>query len=150
MNWSYIAGFFDGEGSITHNNGIGFRITIPQTNEEVLNEIRNFAKVGYVIKLKKRKAHWKDSWLYYIASKKDVLVFLKKMIPYLVLKKEISLKAIYSLKEQLIKIEKKKETYKRRQSKAKLLRLKGWSYRKIGKRLKIDWGYTRRLILDLV
>jgi hypothetical protein len=32
---------------------------------------------------------------------------------------------------------------------AKILRKKGWSYRKIGKKLKIDWGYARRLILRI-
>ena len=149
MNWSYIAGFFDGEGSITHNSGIGFRISIPQTNEEVLNEIRNFAKVGNIIALKKRRAHWSDSWIYYIANKKDVCMFLEKMLPYLVLKKIPVQTVVNSLKKQILEIKKRKRLHDTRKSKAKLLKLRGWNYRKIAKKLKMDWGYARRLILDL-
>ncbi|HPA25214.1 MAG TPA: LAGLIDADG family homing endonuclease [bacterium] len=45
MTWNYVAGFFDGEGSIT-KNGSGFRITIVQTNKEVLEEIKKFIQLG--------------------------------------------------------------------------------------------------------
>ncbi len=150
MDWIYIAGFFDGEGSITHNSGIGFRVSIPQTNEQVLNEIRDFTRLGSVIKITKRQPHWKDCWVYAIANKKDVLHFLNKITPYLIVKKGLSLKVIAELKQQLIDIEIKKKIHDKRKHEAKLLRLKGWDYRKIGKELKIDWGYARRLILDLV
>ena len=149
MNWSYIAGFFDGEGSLTHN-GKGFRITVPQTNEEVLNKIRDFSGVGYVIKLRKREAHWKDAWLYYIASTKGVCIFLEKASPYLVLKKKLALETIPYLKKELIRMKKKKELYKKRKKQAKKLRGKGLDYRTIGKKLGIDWGYARRLALDLI
>ena len=149
MNWSYIAGFFDGEGSISPNQG-GFRISIPQTHEQVLNQIRNFTKVGFVIRIKKRQIHWKDAWLYYIASKKDVLYFLKQVSPNLTVKKELSIKTIKLLEKQLVSLQEKQKIHDQRKSLAKKLRSKGWSYRKIGKELKIDWGYTRRLILDLV
>ncbi len=149
MNWSYIAGFFDGEGSLTHN-GIGFRITIPQTNEEVLNEIRDFTKIGNVIKLHKRKSHWKDAWLYYISSKKDVCIFLKKIVPYLEIKKISAQNAIPNLEKQLVEMKNKKMLYEKRKRRAKRLRLKGLDYRTIGKALGIDWGYARRLALDLV
>jgi len=148
MNWSYIAGFFDGEGSVTHN-GKGYRITVPQTNEDVLNKIRDFAGVGHVIKLRKREIHWKDSWLYYIASKKDVCVFLERMLPYLVLKKRLAISAIPELKRQLIWMKDKKDLYNKRKVEAKKLRKIGMDYRAIGKKLKIDWGYARRLVLDL-
>ena len=149
MNWSYIAGFFDGEGSITHNNGTGFRITIPQTNEEVLVVMRDFIGFGSIIKLKKRQLHWKDSWLYYISNKKDVYHFLSQAAPHLIVKKRASLQAVIELKAQLSSMRKRKEVHDKRKSEAKLLKFKGWSYRKIGKKLEIDWGYARRLILDL-
>jgi len=148
MNWSYIAGFFDGEGSVAHN-GMGFRISIPQTSEEVLNKIRRFTKIGFVIPVKKRKSHWKDSWVYYIASKKDVYYFLNQAVPYLIVKKDLTLEAMSLLKKQLLRMQDKKKTHDKRKIEAKLLRLKGWDYRKIGKELNIDWGYARRLVLDL-
>ncbi|MEK7664444.1 MAG: LAGLIDADG family homing endonuclease [Patescibacteria group bacterium] len=150
MNWSYVAGFFDGEGSVARNNGLGFRITIPQTNEEVLKLIRNFVGFGFIIKVKKRESHWKDSWTYYIASKKDVYYFLKQVLPYLIVKRDIALEAINKLEKQLSDIRKRKELYDKRKYEVKVLRSKGWDYRKIGRELKIDWGYARRLVLDLV
>lgn len=148
MNWIYIAGFFDGEGSVSPNNG-GFRISIPQTNQGVLNEIHNFTKVGFVIAVKKRQAHWKDSWTYYIASKKDAYYFLNQIIPYLVVKKDIALEAIAELGKQLHSMEDKRKIHNKRKIEAKLLRSKGWDYRRIGEKLNIDWGYARRLVLDL-
>ncbi len=48
MTWNYVVGFFDGEGSIT-KNGSGFRITIVQTNKEVLEEIKKFIQLGGVL-----------------------------------------------------------------------------------------------------
>ncbi|OGZ68861.1 MAG: hypothetical protein A3D35_03065 [Candidatus Staskawiczbacteria bacterium RIFCSPHIGHO2_02_FULL_34_9] len=148
MNWSYIAGFFDGEGSISPNGG-GFRVSIPQTNKKVLEEILHFTKVGFVINVKKRQAHWKDSWVYYIASKKDVYYFLSKTMPFLIVKKENTLNAMHILKNQIYIMEKKIEIHNKRKREAKIMKLKGLSYRQIGKELKIDWGYARRLILDL-
>lgn len=55
MTWEYIAGFFDGEGSICHN-GKGYRVTIVQTNQEVLDDIVQFSGVGSVIKNHKEKS----------------------------------------------------------------------------------------------
>lgn len=148
MDWSYIAGFFDGEGSLTHN-GRGFRITIPQTNEEVLNKLRDFSGIGYVIKLKKREIHWKDAWLYYVASTKDVCIFLKRVAPYLVIKRDNAEKAIPYLEKGLVDMRKKKQLHDKRKVEAKKLRSNGLDYRTIGKKLGIDWGYARRLVLDL-
>lgn len=87
MNWQYIAGFFDGEGTITHN-GKGFRITIPQTNELVLQKIRLFAGYGNIIYNPKRKSYWSDGWTYYIAKQSEVYKFLMKIKPFLVVKSD--------------------------------------------------------------
>ncbi|MBI3120209.1 MAG: LAGLIDADG family homing endonuclease [Candidatus Kerfeldbacteria bacterium] len=146
MNWEYIAGFFDGEGSILRSPK-GFRITIPQTNLDVLREIHQFTGVGNVIAVTKRQAHWKDSWVYYIAKQKDILFFLRHVQPYVIVKRENTLRAIPSL----AKIVQKQNTRIRRAKlvteRAKELRKQEWTYRAIGKKLKIDWGYARRIIL---
>jgi|WetSurMetagenome_2_1015567.scaffolds.fasta_scaffold02993_10 hypothetical protein len=146
MTWEYIAGFFDGEGSISHH-GKGYRITIPQTNFEVLEEIRKFIGVGYIIQPKKRKAHWKDSWIYYIAKQKDVEFFLKKTKSFLIVKRELS-----SLAEKIVsEFARGQETKKLNRNKkmilAKKLRDEGLTYREIGKRVNTDFGQVRRLIL---
>ena len=60
MNWNYIAGFFDGEGTLTRT-GSRYKIGITQTNKEVLEEIQSFTKIGLMHRIKKRKPHWKDA-----------------------------------------------------------------------------------------
>ncbi|MEK7506786.1 MAG: LAGLIDADG family homing endonuclease [Patescibacteria group bacterium] len=146
MNWAYIAGFFDGEGSITRHTK-GYRITIAQTNFEVLEKIRKFASAGSIIEPKKRKKHWKDSWVYYIASQRQICDFLNKILIYLIVKKEkveLALPVIeFLVARQLLREKTRTDRIKH----IKSLRIKGLTYRAIGKELRIDWGYARRLSL---
>jgi len=146
MTWEYIAGFFDGEGFIGHN-GKGYRVTITQTNQEVLDNIARFSGIGYVVKITKRKAHWKDSWIYYIACQKDVYFFIKHIVRFLTVKKNITEKVIRVLNIYLgnkrrheLHIEKMKDV-------AKEMRKKGHTYREIGKRVGLDWSYVRRILI---
>jgi len=148
MNWTYIAGFFDGEGSITYN-GKGFRITIPQTNEEVLLSIKKFTGYGNIIYIAKRKSHWSDSWSYYVAKQTEVYDFVKKVKPFVIVKKSLIIKANLELKNIVNNQKLKKKLYFYRKKEIKNLRSKGLTYREIGRKLKIDWGYVRRLNLDL-
>ena len=148
MNWSYIAGFFDGEGSLTHN-GKGFRITIPQINEEVLLSIKKFIGYGNIIYITKRKSHWSDGWSYYIAKQTEVYDFIKKIKPFVIVKKSSVIKIIPELKNIVNNQKLKKKRYIYRKKETKNLRSKGLTYREIGKKLKMDWGYARRLNLDL-
>ncbi len=148
MNWSYIAGFFDGEGSVSHN-GRGFRVSIPQTSEKVLRNIERFVGYGTIIYNPRRKIHWKDTWIYYIARQNDVNKFLKKLRPFLIVKKKL-VKDILPKLNGFVKQQKlKAKMFKHRKQEGKKLRAKGLTYREIGKILKVDWGYARRLILNL-
>ncbi|MBA3046930.1 LAGLIDADG family homing endonuclease [Patescibacteria group bacterium] len=148
MTWEYIAGFFDGEGSITHNKK-GYRITISQTDLKVLQKIRNYVDYGFVFKNKKRKSHWKDSWIYYIAKQESVLEFLIKIKPLAVVKKEQIIFIIPILKKAVKNINKKKRIRLANIVKAKKLREQGLTYRQIGKKLNIDFGHARRLALGI-
>lgn len=147
MTWQYIAGFFDGEGSLIHN-GKGYRIVISQTHKQVLEEIKRFTRLGNVIEITKRKEHWKDAWVYYIAKQKDVLKFTQEVLPYLWVKKD----AAESIQTELTSIVKKQdETIAKRialAGKAKLLRQQGLTYRQIGSSLNKDFGQIRRLIIN--
>lgn len=93
MTKQYLAGFFDGEGTVSINNE-KIRLTIPQTNEKVLLEVLNLIGGGSVKPLKKRKEHWKDAWVYNSNSNKISLIALKLIYPYLIVKKDIAKKAI--------------------------------------------------------
>ena len=97
MNIDYIAGFFDGEGSVAKcsaKKSDRYSVTISQTNFDVLDKIRIFFGVGSVYKVKKRKSHWKDAWIYRTTNRNDTLQVLKKLESYLLLKKEIANEAI--------------------------------------------------------
>lgn len=132
MTIEYIAGFIDGEGSIIINERRKIvRITIPQTNKEVLEKIKNFFGVGGVCNITKRKKHWKDAWLYYSGSDKASFIILNKLKGFLQLpdkieKLERALKILEQKKSlEYIRIEKNKEAVKLVQS--------GLSYRQVQK-----------------
>lgn len=148
MNWDYIAGFFDGEGTIT-KSGNGYKIGITQANKKVFKEILIFTNLGFLHKIKKRKSHWKDAWVYYIPGQQGAYLFLNKIFNKLIVKKADALKAISKLKKRLAERRKQRITIIKKKKEAKKLRRRGLSYRQIGKKLGIDWGYARRLILNV-
>lgn len=146
MDWSYIAGFFDGEGSLNHKKNL-YRVCITQTDFDVLKAIQEFSLVGYVVVITKRKSHWKDAWLYYIASQKDVYLFLKNIQDKLYVKKELVRTCLPKIEKNIENIQRKKALHVHRTIEAVRLRKKGFTYRAIGKQLQIDFGYARRLLL---
>jgi intein/homing endonuclease len=145
MTWDYIAGFFDGEGSITIKEH-RVRIALPQTSFGVLHDIKKIAGVGSIFKVTKRKSHWKDSWVYYIAKQKDILYFLKKIERKLILKQSLAKIAIIKLQDRLYVRKRQRQKFLQNIQKSKKLRAKGLTYRQIGKLLSIDWGYVRRMV----
>ncbi len=147
MDWRYIAGFMDGEGSILKAGETDYRISIAQAHEPVLLAIQKFTGMGNICKVRKREAHWKDSWVYAVARQEDVLRFLKNVRPYAVVKEESVARHIPILSRIVVRNRKKKVSLRKRIKNCKLLRRKGFSYRMIGKALQIDHGYARRLIL---
>jgi len=147
MTWEYIAGFVDGEGSIVVNDSTDYRIVIPQTHLGVLEEIKLFANMGYIYECKKRQAHWKDAWGLAVARQKDVLYFLEKIEPYLIVKKHLAQKYIPLLRRIVEDRNSKKENLLKIIKTCKVLRSQGWTYRALGKKFNRDHGYIRRLIL---
>jgi hypothetical protein len=147
MSWQYIAGFVDGEGSIVRTRPTVYRILIPQTHEGVLKEIQRFAGCGFIYQCKTRKSHWKDNWVYAVARQKDVLFFLQKIQPYLIVKKDLAQTRIPTLKILVKRLERKRADLQKRLKLCKFLRSRGWTYRAIAKKLNVDFGYARRLFL---
>lgn len=146
MEWSYIAGFFDGEGSVAHN-GNGFRIQITQTHYDVLERIRSFSGVGYVFTITKRKQHWKDSWIYNVAKQRDVYIFLKNVEKYVIVKRELVRRALVHLERYLSEVQARQARLEQRIAMGTRFREQGHTYRFIGQKLHVDHGYIRRLIL---
>ena len=146
MTWEYIAGFFDGEGSLVHN-GKGYRANISQTNKEVLDEIKYFSGVGLVCKITKRQAQWKDSWVYYVSKQKDVDFFVRNILPFVYVKKDKIIETIPKL-DRILELQKFRSIrLVRRKKEALKLRESGLSYWRIGQKMGLDRSYVRKLIL---
>ena len=146
MTWSYIAGFFDGEGTLCHN-GRGYRVCITQTNKEELKKIMEFTGYGNVVEITKRKSHWKDSWLYFISKQENIYRFLIGISKDVIVKKHKVEETIPILKMVIKKMKEKNKKRIKLYRRAKYLRKNGLTYREIGKILKIDFGQARRIIL---
>lgn len=147
MGWQYIAGFFDGEGTISHN-GKGFRLSIPQTSKTVLIDIRSFTSFGTICKVIKRKSHWKDSWIYYVAKQEELYRFLRHILPFTIVKRSKILTVLPKL-QFIIKLQyERKNRHKLRLIKALRFRKQGLSYWRIGREMNLDRSYVRRLILS--
>ena len=146
MTWDYIAGFFDGEGSLSMKEG-SFRISISQTDENVLKKIKLFTKVGNICTVTKRKSHWKDAWVYYIANQKDIFYFLSKIKNRVIVKELVISSKLPLLRAYLEDTKRKRSFLEKRKRYLIKLRTKGLSYRQIGKKANIDWGFARRVIL---
>jgi len=99
----YLAGFLDGEGSITgwcakeqKKRGVyNLKIYTTSTNKEVTEWIKsNFGGLIYVNRSPSRKPHWKTSYIWCIERPKTK-EFLEQILPYLIIKKkqaEVALK----------------------------------------------------------
>lgn len=102
MNWNYIAGYFDGEGSIwASRKGKGLKVTVAfsNTNKESLNKMCEYTKLGSVYPTYRRKQqpHWKQAYLWEIQNHGDALKFIKKVMNLCIIKK----KKLSSIKKQI-------------------------------------------------
>jgi len=102
MNWNYIAGFFDGEGSLTvyqkkkDKFGRAVTLAMSQKPREVLEQIKLFlSKEGckaYITKPSKRNIN-----ILYMGSATSVLIFCNKVKDRTIVKKDKIIKAIKEL-----------------------------------------------------
>jgi hypothetical protein len=83
MSAAYMAGFYEGEGCIDRTSKYGFRITIANTDLDVLQKFKKFAGCGTINPSKKYKSHHKDCWKYRVAKKADVKRIFELMLPWL-------------------------------------------------------------------
>jgi len=145
MNSSYIAGFFDGEGTLNISSN-RWRISIPQTHFGVLNEIKEFVGYGNIYKTKKKKGHHKDAWVYTVSDRNDVLRFLLMIEPFIIVKKDFVNNQILLLKEKKLNEDYKVREREKERIKVTELISSGLSYRKIEKIM----GFSRQKVCRLI
>ncbi len=95
MNWDYIAGFIDGEGSIIIRPP-RVRLYIANTNKRVLEEIQDFLNCGrvYDINMKNKSSKWSKQYGWTIANHYDVLRILNGLKRRLIIKQQLCEDAI--------------------------------------------------------
>ena len=93
LTYSYVAGLFDGEGSVTltkKRKTDEFRtvvVSMSSTSIELLAFLRNEFG-GCIVRNKKYKPHHKDSWSWSL-ERRRALCFLNKIIPYMIEKSKL-------------------------------------------------------------
>jgi len=88
ITWAYVAGFFDGEGSLhidRHKSTV--QIRIDNTFRRAVQEIRSFVGCGTISNRGRAKPHYKDRFRLTISNHVDVLRILQGMRPYLIVKR---------------------------------------------------------------
>src|SRR3989338_1469247 len=94
MNWDYVAGFIDGEGSIIIKPP-RVRLYISNTNKNILVEIKNFVGAGTVSEVKRKlKPNWNRQYSWTLCDHKEVLRILKQLENRIILKKHLGDEAI--------------------------------------------------------
>jgi hypothetical protein len=90
---AWLAGFFDGEGSLTFYMAGRDRqyktwvLTLPNTNLESLKKCQEITGVGYV-RPKPVKENRQPCWMWTVATQRDMISICKQMLPYLIIKKK--------------------------------------------------------------
>ena len=130
MNWDYVAGFLDGEGSIIIKPP-RVRLYISNTNEEILIKIKDFLGCGRVFEAKrKHNPKWSKQYGWTICNHLEVLRILKKLKDKLILKKDLCEKAIKYIEN--------KRWIGHYMSKKELEKVKHLSSRKAAKELRVS------------
>jgi len=82
----YIAGFFDGEGSISFCKNYTIQVLVAQTDEDILLAIAQYFGTGTVRSVKQRRGHKQGYTLTWCGQKAKAV--LEQILPYLVLKQD--------------------------------------------------------------
>lgn len=96
---SYIAGYIDGEGSIDigkykDRENPRFRIRVSNTHLETLELLKEFFGLGGIYKMRLSPNGKKKYYQWSVSARLDVVFILKKIIPYLIEKKERAKKVL--------------------------------------------------------
>lgn len=92
----WLAGFFDGEGSvyIPRKSTLSVGISIGNTNSEVIFAIHKKINIGQVCIIKHENTKWSDTYIWRVRNYRDSGTILKEMLPYLTIKNKIAREAL--------------------------------------------------------
>ena len=97
MSWQYLAGFFDGEGSLSIVGTGGLKACICQAGDKghtVLHEIQEFLRLkgvkSYVSVRPPREVYYQTQWEFRITRRPDFVKFAQGVLPFLFVKKDVT------------------------------------------------------------
>lgn len=106
MNWSYVAGYFDGEGTAgiyKYRKGSRAEISWGNTHEASLRAMCEFIGVGKV-SLQKHRAirlpHYKPMYYLKVCNRSGMLYVIERMLPYCLIKKKRLIEMAEFLKDR--------------------------------------------------
>ena len=84
MEDAWLAGIYEGEGSITQRRGTNtFQIRIKMTDYDVLERVLQIAGCGTLLAVRKYEDYHKQAYQWSIGSKKDITNVLSRILPFL-------------------------------------------------------------------
>lgn len=90
LDAAYLAGFVDGEGTLTvikDKNKKRVCLRISNTNEEIINWIKDIVGNGHIVKRTWQNKKWKDSFEYSLDGVNRVKELVSQLFPFIRVKK---------------------------------------------------------------
>lgn len=130
---AWLAGFFDGEGSI-YVPQYGVEISVSNTERKIIVAIQKHTGVGRLIETRFDRENWKTKYTWRVRRYEEVEPVLKLMLPFLTIKKDKAKIALARIGA------KNEETRKRLRRNARIVRLrdKGLRHFEIAAKMKIE------------
>ncbi len=99
---AWLAGLIDGEGSFGKTSP-SIRIVLQERDKFVLEKVIKIAKCGNLNfrPLNTKNPKWQNQWVWNLYKHKDIVVLIKKLLPYLVLKKSDAEKMLVKIEEKI-------------------------------------------------
>jgi len=156
MNWGYVAGFLDGEGCVyvrvtPRKSPLGKKIEafliFVNSDKEVLEAIKRFLRVGYIVKPREYPRKWGACYELRICGMATCYRIAKKLLPYSIVKKEKLKELIRIVDEHLDLIGKRLQDAEKLVVEAIALRNQGHSLSSIADNLGATRGQVKGWLL---
>ena len=93
MDWSYVAGFFDGEGSVIFTKN-SIKLQFSNTDKQMLKKLHKFLGCGNIRFSYRNLDKWKPQGVLVVGKHEDVIPILDKLKDLCIIKKSKIKKAI--------------------------------------------------------
>lgn len=95
---AWLAGFFDGEGSITKSltsNGhskkryVYWKVVIPNTSKLAMKKVLRITGIGVLSRRVREEKHYKPLWVWQLNAKLEIKDFASQVVPYMSIPEKI-------------------------------------------------------------